>query len=400
MLKDKKRMPAMLVGIVMFVTGAGLGFTGCGEDPKWKEKAQAALPAEFNEASMGQIYVDGDVLTFPMKVEDLLGSGWKYPTNIKDIDKETLDSNYTSGTIEMNTDSSKKVSIKATNIEAETLDLKKCYIEQIIFDAESGNVMLPGGITIGQEFADESAFTAVIPSTISKAEDEDGKICYNGFFDSADGYACKMTMLLTQKSGKLVLSQVRFESDFLPDAISVLSAELSTVIKRDYVEYAKYTSQDCAAYADKSRTYLINSIVGLYGYMFDELSEAQLTKLDDYLLLITKDAEWTFADNKDGTLTVEFSYPNLEEQMDLAYDTSYAAYIELYGESDGLWADPVLLDMFIEDLVAQAGTTTIKNDGTFTFVMEDNSISDDDFSDLSFSILGLYEFIVYMKTEA
>ena len=64
-------MKSLMKKISVLLASAMLlgSLTAC-DNGKWKTEAQAALPAAFDDASVGKIYCQGEVINFPLKVSD------------------------------------------------------------------------------------------------------------------------------------------------------------------------------------------------------------------------------------------------------------------------------------------------------------------------------------------
>jgi len=370
---------------------------GC-DDSKWKESAKAALPATFEEESIGKIYCEGEVMSFPLKVQDMLDGAFKYPTNIKDIEDETLDSNWSTGALEMVSKKSSKhtVEIKALNIEQETLNLKECRVENMTFKKESGNVMLPGGIEMGQKFDSKDAFESAIPAAFKSSDGSN----YVAEYESPEHYICKMTLTVKDASGKVALDSVKFETEYYYEAGYFLDVEMKAAVKKDYTDYGKLFDDEPDVFAKDWRSSAFVNILYLYGFSPDSVTEDQYAKMDVYFDKIMKDVEWKFESSEDS-VSVTFKYPDISTVLEDAFNKALEEYTKTDVTVDDMKVDQDLINAFIDHICAQDVGVKLVSDATFKFEkLDGESISTDDFSDLLYSLFGLYEPIQELRGES
>ncbi|MBR2751908.1 MAG: hypothetical protein IKD90_12345 [Clostridiales bacterium] len=382
-----KKISVLLAGTML------LGSLSACDSGKWKAKAQEALPAAFDDSTIGTIYCQGEVITFPLKVQDMLDNGFKYPKNIKDIDDETLDSNWSTGLLELlsKNNSSKTVEIKAINIGEETLNLKECWIETMSFTSKSGNVMLPGAIELGQKFDSKEAFEAALPQAFL-ANEPIGNEYKADYVSGADHYACTMKIKAKESNGKYSIEQVTFESEYYYDTVYFLDSELKAVVHNDSTEYSKIFNEDISQYAKDWKDSAYNTILNLYGFQQDALTDEQYAKFDKFFEKILKDVTWTL-ESSDKEVKASFSYPNLDEELNQAFEAAIDEYAQTkQGVTvDEMKVDQDLINAFIDKLCATETAIKFENDGSFVFEkLEGESISTEDFSDLVYSFFGLY----------
>ena len=384
-------MKSFVKKIAMFLAGAMIlgSLTAC-DNGKWKTEAQVALPAAFDDASIGKIYCQGEVINFPVKVKDMLDNGFKYPTNIKDIEDETLEYNWSTGALELSSkkSSSKTVEIKALNIEQETLNLKDCWIEKMTFNSKSGNVMLPGAMELGQKYDSKDAFEAALPQAFLNNEVVGTE--YKATFESAEHYLCTMTIKAKESGGKYSVDEVVFESEYYYDAAYFLDTELKAAVLDDNTEYVKIFDDDGSEFAKEWRESAYCNILYLYGFAPDSITEEQYTKFEAFFSKIVKDLKWTFT-NSDKEVSVTFSYPNIDKALEEAFDAALEEYTKTDVTVEDMKVDQDLINGFIDKLVATQTEIPVNTDGAFTFAkLDGESISTDDFSDLLYSLFGLY----------
>ncbi|MBR3057628.1 MAG: hypothetical protein IKG93_06615 [Clostridiales bacterium] len=394
-----KKVAVVLASAIMLGS-----LTGC-DSNKWKEEAASALPAAFDDASIGTFYAQGEVFTYPLKVKDMLDGGYKYPKDIKDIDDETLDYNWSTGALELGSKSNSKkvVEIKAINIDKETLNLKECWIEKLSMNKNSGNIMLPGGITIGQEFSSKEEFEQAIPKAfLAKAPTEDDSIFnYKASFVSKEKYVCTMNLQLKESgTSKFSLYQIIFESEYYFESGYFLDSEVKAIMNKDFEEYSKLFDDDPEAFAKDWRETSLRNVLYLYGFTPDKLTDEQYAKMDAYFSTIMKDVKWEFTDNGED-ISVTFSYPDI---IDTVLEDAFNAALESYTKTDvtvdDMKVDQDLINAFIDNICNSDKEITLKTDGKLTFKkIEGETISSDDFSDLTISMFGLYEPILSIRED-
>ena len=336
-----KKISVLLASAMLFGS-----LTAC-DNGKWKTEAQAALPTAFDDASIGKIYCQGEVISFPLKVKDMLDNGFKYPTNIKDIEDETLEYNWSTGAIEMPSkkSSSKTVEIKALNIESETLNLKDCWIEKMTFNSKSGNVMLPGAMELGQKYDSKEAFEAALPQSF--LNDVVGTE-YKATFESAEHFLCTMTIKAKESSGKYSVDEVFFESEYYYDAGYFLDTELKAAVLNDNTEYTKIFDDDSSAFAKEWRESAYCNMLYLYGFAPESITDEQYAKFDAFFTKIMKDVKWDFENAKD-TLKVTFSYPNIDQAMEDAFNAAIDEYTKTDVTVDDMKVDQDLINAFCDE---------------------------------------------------
>ena len=396
MFEFKKKIAALLAFVMILTCTPIMLMTGC-KDSNWQDQAAGKLPQALASDTLGQVYVNGEVLSYPLKISDLLSHGWKYQESFKDIEKETLDPCYSTGLFAMSGKGKQTLEITATNNAEETLALNDCYVETMSLRKETGDVMLPGGMYVGQKFSTRDEIQAKLPEDFATSGMSGDILEYTATFISADGYTCMIYLRFKSSKDSFVLNEVMYKSNFTPEVRSMLNDTLEAVIKKNDAEYSKYYP-DSQAYIQEARNNLIVSIVKVYGFDGDSLTPEQIGKLDQYFLAITAQTTWTVDDQAD-VVNVDFSYPNLEEQLDAAYDAAFTTYLDQYEECDSIMTDPILMDMFVDALCSQQGEAKIISGGHFSFQKDPATkvITDDDFSDLLFSIMGLYEFVTDLR---
>lgn len=389
----RKRVAAVVAGVILVTGCPALMLTGCGSEKNWQEAAQQQLPDALSVDTLGTVYVNGEILRFPLTLSELLNHKWKYPENYQDIEKETLDPHYSTGEFALTSGKKNSLTITATNAGEETIALADCFVESMTLKKESGEVMLPGGMYIGQSFSSREEIAGKVPSEFTTDGLVGDTMEYTAFYISAEGYSCRMTLRFRSEKGAFQLFEIKFQSDFTPASRSTLSETLDAVIKKNDTGYAQFYD-DSEAFIAESRRNLIVSILKVYGFDADTMSDEQFAKLDTYFMTITANTIWSITE-EGNMVSVDFSYPNLEEQMDAAYETSFDTLLAQDGVEEVSPTDPLLMSVFIDELCAQASSSQLVSGGHFTFEKDPatNSISDDDFSDLLFSIMGLYDFV-------
>ena len=218
----KKLLTLMLCIVLSF------SFTGCGEeDTTWINDVAAKMSKEITS---GEVYVDDDILKFPMELQDIIDQGWHITNNITNEKTFKLGVGEMTDEFLLFPDDNHEdcISVSVVNLTTGSTTVDKCSVASLSVEASEFDFVLPNGIT---KRSTEEDIEKAYGKAVEVAKDGSYKV-YKYTYKTEAGFACVVS--LKTLNGTYPLSEVAFSIDFNNSFVEEQStSEMTTSSEKD-----------------------------------------------------------------------------------------------------------------------------------------------------------------------
>lgn len=358
----------------------------------------------------GEIYIDGDVFTFPMDVSDFLDKGWHLSKSYTNIETYELEPYNYSTEFEIWKDDV-YVTVSAMNMSDKNATVKDCMVQSLKITETKADFVLPGGLSKRSSMSDvEDKY-----GKADKTETEKDYLEYWTYdFSSRDGYSCQAKMEIWHDgkatyplngvtySLKAMSSDVSFEESIR----SLVDSAMKTSYYDDYQEYVAnlFDTEEGAHELYLSEVdYYASYIMWYVDINEDYITEDIIEQFRDIAKTVLLKAKWEITGlevneaTKTGTVTLEI-YPiiyieYIDEKVDAAidiYNTKYAntdfdsMTDEEYAAAEIEYANMVLDAIKGIENNATSGSKVVKE-----YDVTDAGLTDDQWGEIDDLIMGI-----------
>lgn len=364
-----------------------------------------------NSITTGEIYIDGDVFTFPMNVSDFLDKGWHLSKSYSNIETYELEPDNYSTEFEIWKDDI-YVKVSAINMSDKNATVKDCMVQSLKVTETKVDFVLPGGLSKRSSMSD-------VEDKYGKADKTEAEKDYleNWTYDfsSKDGYSCQVKLEIWN-DGKATypLSSVTYNLTAISGDVSLeetvrtfVDSAMKTSYCNDYKEYVGnlYDTEQGAqelylAEVDYYTAYLLWYVDVNSDYITEDIKN----QFTDIAKTVLSKAKWEIGDidvdekSETGTLTLEIypiSYTELiDEKVDAVIDIYNAKYAntDFDSMSDEEYAEVEIeyANMILEAIKGIENDTT--NAGKVIKEYEitgDSILTDDQWEEIDDLIMGI-----------
>ena len=393
-----------LVATVLVVSCLLSCISGCGLLKKknktpWQDEVRDQMPDKITNENIGSFYLEGHVYSFPCQISEFLENGWDYSNASDKTATVNPHASYQYVVeLKLTTGKNRLLNIEAYNDSDESCDLKDCYTSSLKMNNYSGNIMIPGDISIqgvyfksSDEIANYAAEDVVFTDASSYANGKQTD------FKSKDGYSCSVIMVFEKGEQDLELMRLMYSCSFTISVTTYVDATLQAVTKNDPSIINEYDRDNSGErFLESARLYYADTFLYIIGFDFDSLTDELNEKCFQYMDMVFSKAESSVRvaqDSMDSTvMSISYTAP---DDFDSIISDIIAELAESYeGDQENLQSDPVFASLFMDALIAKADEFTYTGRHFYEIYYEgDQDQLDTDIDSVILCMLGLYPYI-------
>lgn len=399
MRKMKTLAALFLAAMISFSAyGCGLIKKATSTTP-WQDEVSTKLPDKMTEDNIGTFYLDGDMYSFPMKVQAFLNNGWTYDSD-RFREDTVLSHTWYEYKVELKKDK-KLLSLEVYNTEDTISSIDKCTVGYLCINSFSGNAMFPGGFfisgTSGTEISGVDDMHAMAEEGFVFDNEDTASSEYSKYeksFHGEEGRKCLIT--ITVQKG--AITGVVYDCSFTIDIGDYVHAVIFSVADKDPSYITDFNSNyDGDSFIAGYRAALAEDFVYYVGFDLTELTDEEYEMVYQYIDEVYSHAGFsisvTSTSTEDVVHVTYFAPDNFDDMLnEVAEITIEQAGGEITEES---LADPEFFDMFMTNMLAKLPefTYSLPRIDTLTYSgAQDDDQFDSDLYDIQLRALGLYEY--------